>query len=144
MCSALITSPLTTIGTAGGQDTVGAAQILPVVFSTLIFSDGANIASRMLIALCGITQNSGAVLSALSADAISKHRSALSTLSISFSLLSGVNIITTQSQSENSISIPCALKNFARLVPENDAFDASMRIFAGSRADAEYPLSLRL
>ena len=60
MCFLVIFSPLTAIGIAGGQDTVGLAQILPTASSTSISSHSLKIASRIVITLfeCGITMPS--------------------------------------------------------------------------------------
>ena len=44
-----MTSPLIAIGIAGGQGIFVSEHILPADFSTGIFSDSANTASRMLI-----------------------------------------------------------------------------------------------
>ena len=49
--SLVIISPLTAIGTAGGQETVLCAQIRPTESSTEIVSEGENAASRIEHAL---------------------------------------------------------------------------------------------
>ena len=60
------TSPLTTMGIAGGQETVGMAQMHPSACSAGIISCGANTACRMLqrvARLCSSARNPSAVCS---------------------------------------------------------------------------------
>ena len=52
MAWASSTSPLMTMGTAGGQETRGDAQILPRASDTGMLSAGASMEERMVMARC--------------------------------------------------------------------------------------------
>ena len=54
----VIFSPLTTMGIAGGQETVGIAQIRPTACSVGTCSCGANTACRMLQQVCNSCSSS--------------------------------------------------------------------------------------
>ena len=136
-----MTSPLITTGTAGGQETVGEAQMRPSAFSTSTVSLLANTASRIESAFIGFGKDGGRELPR--ALLFLSAAKALYIRSRSSSVFSGVAISTRQSRSANSGSMPHLRRCSASSSPEYPQVSAEKTSLSGSVCSLSKPRDAR-
>lgn len=131
----VIISPETAMGIAGGQLTVGAAQMRPSASSTDTVSAGAKIASRTRMAVCAAGRRQENAPSAVCAPERGKGQSPSAQISLSSScpVVSTDGIMTRYSRSAYSQTMPSRRRFSFSLVPGQSRDGARRVSFMGFR-----------